>query len=111
MVRAKAANTVIMHLTPAYDMEDASYVFYSRLEAEKYKRNFLAALYCMSGNFVRPDTRPRFLKKRNLRRNYNMQEHAILRGLASIQYYPRITDSDTGQMKVSSANEFIVVKL
>ena len=113
----RAANTVLLRFTPFITNEKSFYKFYSKQDAEKYKRNFLVALYSM-----RPDPTlgspliyskplPKFLKKRNKKITYHMQEHAILTGLASLQYYPIITDPNTSKIKVSSANEFLVVKV
>ena len=113
----KAPNTILLHLTPAFAIEECKYMFYSKTDAEKYKRSFLVALYSMrsssfSGSrFVFPKQRAKFLRKRNKKDTYHMQEHAILVGLSSLQYYPIITDPITGVIKVSSANEFLVVKV
>lgn len=90
------------------------YLFYSKKEAEKYKRAFLTALYCMTSEnieFEYPENPPKFLKKSNKRHTYHLQRHAILCGLDSLDHYPWIVNRETNTIKVSSASEFTVIKV
>lgn len=91
-----------------------SYSFYSKKEAERYKRAFIVYCYWYLRNIATtkplniPKRAPRFLKRRNKEQRYPFTFSAFDLGNRSLDFYP-VAINEQRLYKAVLPNEFMVV--
>ena len=93
----------------------SKYLFYSRKDAEKYRRSFLVGLYTFIKSSLSNEKNsrhlPRFLKKRRKCFTYNMNVDKLKIGLQSLDFYPISTQGNEDLIPMFSTSEYIIVKV